>query len=147
MSSTFSEVGTATQADCLDSVSSIMPTDYREPLCLLQVLPSVVCRPAANQRALPRLHRSYRPMRQTKNPLPAFMYMQVIFAGCSESLLEDGPSRLYLCNPFTGAWTPTPQRLFGALFPFLPEELRPHHRSNQFGTPNIPLKATSVRGI
>lgn len=32
-----------------------------------------------------------------------------VFAGCRQSLLTHGPSRHYLCNPCTGAWTPTPR--------------------------------------
>ena len=30
-------------------------------------------------------------------------------AGCRQSLLGNGPSRLYLCNPCAGAWTPIPR--------------------------------------
>ena len=43
-----------------------------------------------------------------------------VFAGCRQSLLEDGPSRHYLCNPCVGAWTPTPQCSPGALARFFP---------------------------
>ncbi|KKL44703.1 hypothetical protein LCGC14_2363040, partial [marine sediment metagenome] len=35
----------------------------------------------------------------------------------------DGPSRLYLCNPFTVAWPPTPQRFFGAITRFFPKNI------------------------
>ena len=31
-----------------------------------------------------------------------------VFAGCCEPLLEDGPSRRYLCNLSLDAWPPTP---------------------------------------
>ena len=34
------------------------------------------------------------------------------------SLLGDGLTRHYLCNPCLGAWTPTPQRPFGAFTRF-----------------------------
>jgi len=44
-----------------------------------------------------------------------------VFAGCRQSLLGDGPSRRYLCNPCMGAWTPTPGCLSGALVRFFPE--------------------------
>lgn len=37
-----------------------------------------------------------------------------VFAGCRQSLLGDGPSRRYLCNPYEGAWTPTPWCSAGA---------------------------------
>ena len=44
-----------------------------------------------------------------------------VFAGCRQSLLVDGPSRRYLCNPYMGAWTLTPQCFFGALTRFFPK--------------------------
>ena len=48
--------------------------------------------------------------------------MRKVFAGYCQSLLEDGPSRHYLCNPCVGAWTPTPQCPSGALARFFPED-------------------------
>ena len=47
-----------------------------------------------------------------------FTLEQQVFAGCCESLLEDGLSRHYLCNPCVGAWTLTPRRPFSALARF-----------------------------
>ena len=44
-----------------------------------------------------------------------------VFAGCCQSLLGDGPSRRYLCNPCIGAWTLTPGCLSGASVRFFPE--------------------------
>jgi hypothetical protein len=44
-----------------------------------------------------------------------------VFAGCCQSLLGDGPSRRYLCNPCTGAWTLTPGCLSGAFIRFFPK--------------------------
>ena len=44
-----------------------------------------------------------------------------VFAGCCQSLLGDGPSRRYLCNPCIGAWTLTPGCLSGASIRFFPE--------------------------
>ena len=38
-----------------------------------------------------------------------FDLIRQVFAGCRQSLLEDGPSRHYLCNPCVSAWPPTPQ--------------------------------------
>ncbi len=38
-----------------------------------------------------------------------------------QSLLGDGPSRRYLCNPCIGAWTLTPGCLSGAFVRFFPE--------------------------
>jgi hypothetical protein len=48
--------------------------------------------------------------------------LQQVFAGCRQSLLENGPSRHYLCNPYVGAWTPTPQCPSGAFARFFPED-------------------------
>ena len=45
----------------------------------------------------------------------------MVFAGCCQPLLGDGPSRRYLCNPCMGAWTPTPGCLSGAFVRFFPE--------------------------
>ena len=47
-------------------------------------------------------------------------------AGCRQSLLGDGPSRHYLCNPCVGAWTHTPAASLECTCPFLPREHRPH---------------------
>ena len=57
-----------------------------------------------------------------QNPPPAFGFpIQRVFAGCCQSLLGDGPSRRYLCNPCVGAWTLTPGCLSGASVRFFPE--------------------------
>ena len=44
-----------------------------------------------------------------------------VFAGCRCSLLDNGPSRHYLCNPCMGAGTPTPWHPFGAFARFFPK--------------------------
>jgi hypothetical protein len=49
--------------------------------------------------------------------------LRKVFAGCCQSLLEDGPSRRYLRIPCIGAWTPTPPRLSGAFACFFPENI------------------------
>ena len=61
-------------------------------------------------------------MRQTLS-LPPYSVPLIrrVFAGCRQSLLEDGLSRCYLCNPSMGAWTLTPGCLSGALVRFFPE--------------------------
>ena len=59
---------------------------------------------------------SYGLMRQTKSlPAPRWSLVRRVLAGCRQSLLGDGPSRHYLCNPCVGAWTHTPPRLSSAL--------------------------------
>ena len=77
---------------------------------------------ALRRRELPLLHRSYGLMRRTKTlPLISAFPIQRVFAGCCQCLLGDGPSRRYLCNPCTGAWTLTPGCLSGASVRFFPE--------------------------
>ena len=57
-----------------------------------------------------------------QNPPVLFAYLiRRVFAGCCQSLLGDGPSRRYLCNPCTGAWTLTPGCLSGAFIRFFPD--------------------------
>ena len=58
-----------------------------------------------------------------QNPLADsnFNLVQQVSAGCCESLLDDGPSRHYLCNPCVGAWTPTPWCPSGAFARFFPK--------------------------
>ena len=46
--------------------------------------------------------------------------LRLVFAGCHQSLLGDGPSRRYLCNLYMGAWTLTTQCLLGAFTRFFP---------------------------
>ena len=48
-------------------------------------------------------------------PAPRWSLVRRVLAGCRQSLLGDGPSRHYLCNPCVGAWTHTPPRLSSAL--------------------------------
>src|SRR5262249_4579456 len=45
-----------------------------------------------------------------------------VFAGCGQSLLEDGRSRHYRGDPYGGAWTLTPQCPSGASARFFPED-------------------------
>ena len=58
--------------------------------------------------------------RPKSSPRLRLSLLRWVFAGCCQSLLDDGPSRLCLCNPCVGAWTPTPQRPSGAFARFFP---------------------------
>ena len=60
-----------------------------------------------------------------QNPLSSFggFPRQRVLAGCCQSLLEDGPSRRYLCNPYMLARTHTPPRLLGAFTRFFPRSI------------------------
>ena len=77
--------------------------------------------------ALPGSHRSYRLMGQTKIlPPPSVVPIAVGLcppqADC-QPLLDDGPSRRYLYNPYMSAWTLTPQCFLGALTRFFPKNI------------------------
>ena len=48
--------------------------------------------------------------------------LRKVFAGCCQSLLENGPSRHYLRNLCMVAWTRTPQCSAGALARFFPAD-------------------------
>jgi len=68
-----------------------------------------------------------------------------VFAGCRQSLLEDGPSRRYLCNLCIGAWTLTPQCPFGALARFFPKDIGLTLDLRRSAHPHSPCNATSTR--
>jgi hypothetical protein len=102
-----------------------MPAIYREPLCLLKVLPFAARFPT-------NLVRGHYPSfiahtGSCARPKPScclgFNLAQQVFAGCCKSLLGDGLSRRYLRFPCIGAWTLTPPQLSGALTRFFPESI------------------------
>jgi len=74
-------------------------------------------------------------MRQTKSlPTPWSSLVRWVFAACCQSLLGNGPSRHYLCNPCIGAWIHTPSCPPGAFAHFFsgsngltPRETRSEH--------------------
>ena len=118
-----------------------MPTTHREPLCLSVGVTNI------EERVLHVLNQHYlifialtgscaRPKSSRWLQLPLF---QRVFAGCHRSLLEDAPSRCYLCNLCIGAWTLTP---CWCPYSFLPKEHRPHVRSETFGTSGLPLQCS-----
>ena len=84
-------------------------------------------------------------MRQTKSlPAPRWSLVRRVLAGCRQSLLGDGPSRHYLCNPCVGAWTHTPPRLSSALAHSFLESTGLTPPEDAFGTRNCPCNATST---
>ena len=70
---------------------------------------------------------------------------QQVFAGCRRPLLEDGPSRRYLCNPYMVAWTLTPRRFPGAFTRFFPENIGLTLDLRRSAHPDSPCKATLTR--
>jgi len=114
--------GTAILRLSVRSLSNAETAKYPEPLCLTAgvTVSSGKC-PALPQRALPLLHRSYGLMRPTQSLwLLSVPLLQPVFAGCRPSLLGEGRSRRYLCNPCRGVWTPTPPHAAGAFIRFFP---------------------------
>ena len=49
-------------------------------------------------------------------------FIRQVLAGCRQSLLGDGPSQHYRCNPCVGAWTHTPPCPLGAFTHFFPRD-------------------------
>jgi len=114
----------STPAQC-PAAGRVTTTANREPLCASNGVTAHALRSGAGRRALPRLHRSYRLMRQTARLPSASVWCLVlrVFAGCVESLLPVGPSRRYLCDPCIVAWVRTPPRSGGASIRFFPPVL------------------------
>ena len=75
-------------------------------------------------------------MRQTMSlPAPQDTALgRAVCAGCRQSLLGDGPSQRYLCNPCVGAWTHTPPRFLDACAHCFSKKHRPHVTGNTFST-------------
>lgn len=70
---------------------------------------------------------------------------QRVFAGCPQSLLEDGLSRRYLCNLCIGAWTLTPRCFLGAHTRFFPRNIGLTLDLRRSAHPDYPCNATSTR--
>jgi len=60
--------------------------------------------------------------RPPPSPRLGYRLVRAVFAGCRQSLLGDGPSRHYLCDPCAGARTHTPPRSSAAHVRFLTED-------------------------
>ena len=102
-------------------VPTTMPTKRRELLCPLEVLPLEGWHRVPSRRALPLLRRSYELMRQSQILHAASPpLLLVVFAGCCQPLLDEGPSRRYLCESFLGCLDPYPAGLQKCTCPLLP---------------------------
>ena len=99
-----------------------------EPLCLAcGVTASPGSCPARPRRALPLLHRSDGLMRQTitLHGTSCSSLIPVVFAGCCQSLLGDGPSRRCLCVRVPACLDLSPGSPGRCMRPFLPVRHRP----------------------
>jgi hypothetical protein len=75
-----------------------------------------------HRKALPFPHRYSELMRQTQFlPRPRSSLVPRVYAGCCESLLEEGPSRRYLCTSFLACKDPYPGCSCGARARYFPQ--------------------------
>ena len=100
---------------------------------------------ASHLKALPLIHRSYKLMRQTKY-LPLASVVPIPPDLCRLSSVPAGrwPFPTLSLQSLHGCLDPYPAVFLRCTYPFLPEELRPHVRSETFGTPNCLCNATST---
>jgi hypothetical protein len=87
-------------AQCPDAHGLFRTTEYPESLCLVWALPTtkMTLKVISEDITLPsQLIRTHAPDRIPPNVLVSLV--RWVFAGCRQSLLGDGPSRHYLCNP------------------------------------------------
>ena len=97
-----------------------MPTTHREPLCLSVGVTNIKERVlhVLNQHYLIFFAHTGSCARPKSSQCLSFTLVHRVFAGCCEPLLEDGPSRRYLCDLCIGAWVRTPPRLISAFIRF-----------------------------
>ena len=136
-------------ASLSDSVSGLRHFDARygrEPLCPLKVLPLTAWRLAPCQRKLPLLHRSYGLMRPTKC-LPSTSVVPISMGLCRLPSVPAArwPFPALSLQSLYRCLDPYPAAFLRCIYSFLPEEHRPHVRSETFGTSGSPCKATLTR--
>jgi hypothetical protein len=74
-------------------------------------------------------------MRQTNFlPLSLVSLLQWVFAGCGQPLLQDGPSRRYLCVSFPRCLDLYPGGVLGAFTHYFP---------NPIGLPPVPMRSAN----
>ena len=83
--------------------------------------------------------------RLKSSPRLRLSLLRLVFTGCHQSLLDDGPSRRYLCNLYMGAWTLTPRCFFGAFTRFFPKNIGLTLGLRRSAHPDCPCKATLTR--
>jgi hypothetical protein len=121
------------------------PAKCPEPLCPQKALPLVLWCLAPHQRALPLLHRSYWPMRQTKSLSPSSV-VPITMSLCRLSPVPAGrwPFPTLSLQSLHGCLDPYPAVFSWCTCSLLPKRQRPHLRRHRFGTPNTPDNATSI---
>jgi hypothetical protein len=67
-----------------------------------------------------------------------------VFAGCRQSLLDGGPSRLYLCKSFLGCLAPYPGVSSGASTRFFPDDFGLPHAMTRSAISQLPCSDFSM---
>lgn len=102
------------------SIHLTVPTTHREPLC--PMIGVTVRRNDVQHRFRWHYPSFIAPTGSCASPNPSgrlwLSLVRPVFAGCYEPLLEDGPSRRYLCGLCKGAWARTPPRPSSAFVRF-----------------------------
>ena len=102
---------------------------------------------ARHQRAVPPLHRSYRLMRQTKTlPPPSVVPIAVGLCRLLQVPARRWPFPTLSLQSLHRCLDPYPVVSLRCSYPFLPEEHRPHVRSETFGTPKLPCQSNFQQG-
>ena len=142
------EVGTASPALCPDGVSFWCPPFAESPFALSECYPS---RDGVFHHLGWRYPALFAPMDSCADPNPShclwFSLGQQVFAGCCQSLLGEGSSRRYLCEPFPTCLDPCPGCSCGVFCPFLLTGHRPslrYHKSAPGITPHSDFSAGSA---
>ena len=99
----------------------------------------------SHRKALPFPHSYFELMRQSKIlSLPRFSLVQRVHAGCRESLLDDGPSRRYLCKSFIACLDPYSGCLCGARARYFPQNIGLPGEATRSALGNTHAMATSA---
>jgi len=128
----------STPAQC-PAAGRVTTTANREPLCASNGVTAHALRSGAGRRALPRLHRSYRLMRQTAR-LPSASVVPVP-SGLCRLCRVPAASRSFPTLSLRSLYRrlgPYPATLGRCICPFLPARPRPLHRVNCIGSWNDP---------
>ena len=117
------DAGPAGSSSASGAYQTVVATECPEPLCPQRALP-VPGRPQGRLEGRYPLVVAHTGSCARPSPSPRLgsRLARRVFAGCRQSLLGDGPSRHYLCDPCAGARTHTPPRSSAAPVRFFTED-------------------------
>ena len=137
--------GAALPGSVSRSSHSLETTKCPEPLYPSQVLPAQVgllCPIRGRYPSFIALTGSC--ARPPSSPLLGFHLVWWVFAGCRQSLLDGGPSRLYLCKSFLGCLAPYPGVSSGASTRFFPDDFGLPHAMTRSAISQFPCSDFSM---